>query len=167
LLTFSAHAQPDQMRFDPHVTSALTCSQQQAVCVTGDITHTHKAEGFDASEDGTGRGQPIVAAFAENSRAELRYEGGDGSRVGTLSTGGGMAVRRLTPRECERLQAFPDDYTLIPMPDRRTPPPRGDRRDGPRMAADGPRYKALGNSMCVNNMRWLGIRLMLTHCFIH
>ena len=131
--------------------------QAQAVCVTGDITHTLKAEGFDASEDGTGRGQPIVAAFAENSRSELRYEAGDGSRTGTLSIGGGkpgqgtpmvqvgMAVRRLTPRECERLQGFPDDYTLITV--------RG------KPAADGPRYKALGNSWAVPNVHWIGRRI--------
>ena len=55
------------------------------------------------------------------------------------------AVRRLTPRECERLQGFPDDYTLIPY------------RRG--MSADGPRYKALGNSMAVNVMRWIGRRI--------
>jgi DNA (cytosine-5)-methyltransferase 1 len=53
----------------------------------------------------------------------------------------GSAVRRLTPRECERLQGFPDDYTLI------------DYRNKP--AADGPRYKALGNSMAVPVMRWI------------
>ena len=52
-----------------------------------------------------------------------------------------MAVRRLTPRECERLQGFPDDYTAIPK------------------AADGPRYKALGNSMAVPVMAWIGKRI--------
>jgi len=56
-----------------------------------------------------------------------------------------MAVRRLTPRECERLQGFPDDYTLIPV------------RNKP--AADGPRYKALGNSMAVPVMHWIGKRI--------
>lgn len=55
------------------------------------------------------------------------------------------AVRRLTPRECERLQAFPDDYTLIKY--------RG------KPAADGPRYRALGNSMCVNDVRWILTRI--------
>jgi len=54
-------------------------------------------------------------------------------------------VRRLTPRECERLQGFPDDFTLVPY------------RRG--MAADGPRYRALGNSMAVPVLRWLGQRL--------
>ena len=53
----------------------------------------------------------------------------------------GMAVRRLTPVECERLQGFPDNYTNIPG------------------AADGPRYKALGNSMAVPVMHWIGKRI--------
>lgn len=57
----------------------------------------------------------------------------------------GSAVRRLTPRECERLQGFPDDYTLIPW------------RKG--VAPDGPRYKALGNSMAVPVMGWIGQRI--------
>jgi DNA (cytosine-5)-methyltransferase 1 len=52
-----------------------------------------------------------------------------------------MQVRRLTPRECERLQGFPDDYTAIPG------------------AADGNRYKALGNSMAVPVMNWIGKRI--------
>lgn len=56
------------------------------------------------------------------------------------------AVRRLTPTEAERLQGFPDGYTAIP------------RRNG-KPAADGPRYKALGNSMAVNVMRWIGQRI--------
>lgn len=98
-------------------------------------------------------------AFAENSRHELRLEGGDGQRTGALSTGGGKpgqgmptiavsaGVRRLTPRECERLQGFPDDYTLVPH--------RG------KSAADGPRYKALGNSMAVPVMAWIGKRIQM------
>ena len=56
-----------------------------------------------------------------------------------------VSVRRLTPRECERLQGFPDDYTLV------------QHRGKP--AADGPRYKALGNSMAVPVMRWIGRRI--------
>lgn len=52
-----------------------------------------------------------------------------------------MSVRRLTPRECERLQGFPDDFTLIAW--------RG------KPAADGPRYRALGNSMAVPVVRWI------------
>lgn len=56
-------------------------------------------------------------------------------------------VRRLTPIECERLQGFPDDYTLI------------EYRNKP--AADGPRYKAMGNSMAVPVMRWIGERIQM------
>jgi DNA (cytosine-5)-methyltransferase 1 len=68
----------------------------------------------------------------------------------TLITGdneeGGLTVRRLTPRECERLQGFPDDYTDIPYRNKEHAP-------------DGPRYKALGNSMAVPVMRWIGERI--------
>lgn len=56
-------------------------------------------------------------------------------------------LRRLTPRECERLQGFPDDFSAIPR--------------GNRPVADGPRYKALGNSMAVNVMEWIGRRIDL------
>jgi len=59
-----------------------------------------------------------------------------------------MTVRRLTPRECERLQGFPDDYTLIPW-----------RKKQAADCPDGPRYKALGNSMAVNCMAWIGERI--------
>jgi DNA (cytosine-5)-methyltransferase 1 len=54
-----------------------------------------------------------------------------------------MSVRRLTPKECERLMGFPDDYTNIPG------------------AKDGPRYRALGNSMAVPVMRWIGKRIQM------
>jgi DNA (cytosine-5)-methyltransferase 1 len=173
------------------------------------VAHALRADGFDASEDGTGRGTPIVpvlapcltqnygkqpdnsdtsagpmlvaVAFHENQRAELTLN----DTAGAINSGGGkpgqgypavaftnqwrdenldvfstlkadcngalpmvqtaMQVRRLTPRECERLQGFPDDYTLIPY--------RG------KPAADGPRYKALGNSMAVPCIRWIGERM--------
>ena len=64
--------------------------------------------------------------------------------------GGGMVVRRLTPRECERLQGLPDDWTRIPY--------RGRPADG---CPDGPRYKAIGNSMAVPVMRWIGGRMAM------
>jgi DNA (cytosine-5)-methyltransferase 1 len=57
-----------------------------------------------------------------------------------------MAVRRLTPVECERLQGFPDKYTNIPWRNKLESP-------------DGPRYKALGNSMAVPVMKWIGQRI--------
>jgi len=60
------------------------------------------------------------------------------------------AVRRLTPTECERLQGFPDDFTQIPWRNKPT-------EDCP----DGPRYKAMGNSMAVPVMRWIGERIQM------
>lgn len=194
------------------------------------VAHALRGEGFDASEDGTGRGTPIVPvvaasltrgaesagkggyagrrqeddsnlvahaiqagalrenptsgpdgvgvqegiAYTVEARAEVQAvawsimpqnSGKDykaravevaqpvmaGGPVGGNQGGDyiqeAWAVRRLTPRECERLQGFPDDFTAIPY--------RG------KPAADGPRYKALGNSMAVNVMRVIGARIAM------
>jgi DNA (cytosine-5)-methyltransferase 1 len=96
-----------------------------------------------------------VGAFKSGQGAQARSIGWDENVSPTLpsNAGGnttpallnGMAVRRLTPVECERLQGFPDGYTDIK--------PKG--KDTP----DGPRYKALGNSMAVPVMRWIGKRI--------
>ncbi len=82
---------------------------------------------------------PGLGVGEDGDPADTLQAAGPGA-VGTAS-----AVRRLTPRECERLQGFPDDYTLVPN--------RG------KPMADGPRYKALGNSMAVPVMRWIGERI--------
>jgi DNA (cytosine-5)-methyltransferase 1 len=162
------------------------------------VAHTLHGHGLDASEDGTGRGTPLVpVAFsskdygadlggtaptlramphhrshanaggqvavcfesrvARNGRggpSELvpalkAQSGGSGRGDGAplLAVSGTLAVRRLTPRECERLQGMSDDYTLIPY--------RG------KPAADGPRYRAIGNSMAVPVMRWIGRRIQM------
>lgn len=168
------------------------------------ITHALRADGFDASEDGTGRGTPLVVAdtlrghprAGSNTLGAIAFTAKDygadaGDLAPTLRAGGhhgshanggvmpaiaftnqwgdenhdvfstlkadcngalpmvqkSLQVRRLTPRECERLQGFPDDYTLIPY--------RG------KPAADGPRYKALGNSMAVPVMTWIGRRIQM------
>lgn len=156
------------------------------------ITHS-LSQRYDSSEDGTGRGTPIVfqqrspdgtARVSEdgqvptldrmgggqrepcvvlpiNTQIATRSEslgegtglgiGKDGDPAFTLQSAhshavqSGMMVRRLTPRECERLQGFLDDYTLIPY--------------GKKPASDGPRYKALGNSMAVPVMKWIGERI--------
>lgn len=132
-------------------------SEVQAVCVTGDIAHTLKAEGFDGSEDGTGRGQPIVsvalrgrdggatAELGDDVAGALRASQGGGDKPHALI---GSAVRRLTPVECERLQGMPDNHTLIPW--------RGKPAED---CPDGPRYKALGNSMAVPCMFFIGSRI--------
>jgi len=154
------------------------------------IAHTLRGDGFDASEDGTGRGTPIIPileagarngrgglsnvvpplkaesgvsgkgdgaplVFQQNSKSEVREMG---DRTGAVTSGpgaqcqnylkAGMAVRRLTPRECERLQGLPDDYTLVAW--------RGKPKEE---CPDGPRYKAIGNSMAVPCMVWLGERI--------
>lgn len=213
----------------------LTASAQQSLDAETEtlVAHALRGEGFDASEDGTGRGTPIVPIIApavaasltrgEESAGKGGYAGrrqeddsnlvvepvafnpkaGGNSTIGksyledgssyTLDTdctsvaiahaiqagalrenpssgpdGVGVqadlaytlearpevqavqadwAVRRLTPTECERLQDFPDNFTAIPY--------RG------KMAADGPRYKALGNSMAVNVMALIGQRIAM------
>jgi DNA-cytosine methyltransferase len=175
--------------------------------------HTLRGEGFDASEDGTGRGTPLVPVIA-GALCKDTYSGGMGGRPesaaaghvlpvafparmsgtqcastenlapsmgalnpsavaystklhNTTSNNAGkifeertacldanspppalltaMQVRRLTPGECESLQGFPQGYTNVPH--------RG------KPASDGPRYKALGNSWAVPNVRWIGQRI--------
>lgn len=203
-----------------------------AQSVTGDISHTLKAEGFDGSEDGTGRGTPIIAMAHGQGGAEIKTDdsaptltcnheapivvnsalafqpgnltraagaapsdevfptlksdhgrgmsdqfphvayGIPGNWIGRAPENGGnatepmhdvapcltvadrhgvamsMSVRRLTPIECERLQGFPDNHTLI-----------GWRGKDAAECPDGPRYKAIGNSMAVPVMRWIGERI--------
>jgi len=189
--------------------------QSVAGCISPalDTANGGKSSGKGSSEDGTGRGVPVIA-FSQNTRNELRWESGHGQVAGPLSTGGGKPgqgmpvvlslalrgrtegnraelgaeiapalrtasgganksyvllpcdtadldgalghssdtdwdqwrVRRLMPVECERLQGIPDHYTLVPY------------RNKP--AADGPRYQAIGNSMAVPCVAWLGQRLL-------
>lgn len=91
--------------------------------------------------------RPPAIAFNARQDPDAYFE--HTGAIDTYSTGAaishGPGVRRLTPRECERLQGFPDDYTFVPY--------RG------KPAADGPRYKALGNSKAVPVVRWIGQRM--------
>lgn len=89
-----------------------------------------------------GRDGGATAELSGEQTPALRASSGGGDKAHVMAR---SAVRRLTPRECERLQGFQDDWTAIPY--------RG------KPAADGPRYKALGNSMAVPVMRWLGERI--------
>ncbi|MGJ7401509.1 phage N-6-adenine-methyltransferase [Morganella morganii] len=110
-----------------------------------------------------GQGYPAVVSFQERGRDDGRNLeiGGELAYALTSPAGGGrgqerniadfntMTVRRLTPVECERLQGFPDNHTKISW--------RGkDAADCP----DGPRYRAIGNSMAVPVMRWIGERIL-------
>jgi len=84
-----------------------------------------------------------------------RDQGGEGYGVATS-----MQVRRLTPRECCRLQGFPDDYTAIQVPaSRRAQKNAHGKALRMKPAADGPRYRALGNSFAVPCMAWIGGRI--------
>lgn len=89
----------------------------------------HHGGGLNGQDAYTGRILPV--AFAKNQGVQQDYR-----------------VRRLTPVECERLQGFPDDYTRIPW--------RGKPAED---CPDGLRYRALGNSMACNVMRWIGRRI--------
>ena len=94
------------------------------------------------------RGREGGAQFeGPHDTANVRAASGGSSRSYVAQT---WAVRRLTPRECERLQGFPDDHTRIPW-----------RKKAELDCPDGPRYKALGNSMAVNCMRWIGTRIQM------
>ncbi|PXV60705.1 DNA (cytosine-5)-methyltransferase 1 [Dyella jiangningensis] len=114
----------------------------------GNLAPTLRAMGHQGSHPNAG-GQ-IAVAFqssqsgmrVQDTHATLDANNGSRRHNGIADSSG---VRRLTPRECERLQGFPDDYTLIEV--------RG------KPAADGPRYKALGNSMATNVIRWIGLRI--------
>jgi DNA (cytosine-5)-methyltransferase 1 len=93
--------------------------------------------------------------FAEDMALTLTKQsptGGGQPQAVMVST---STVRRLTPTECERLQGFPDNFTAIPW-----------RKKGAEDCPDGPRYKALGNSMAVPVMRWIGERIKLVDDFI-
>lgn len=91
---------------------------------------------------------PAIAFFSENQRAEVREtdfafsltNGGGKPGQGYPAVRVGAAVRRLTPRECERLQGFPDDWTAL--------------------GADNKRYAALGDAVTVPVAEWIGRRLM-------
>jgi DNA (cytosine-5)-methyltransferase 1 len=221
------------------IAAALTAhGARQDFDVETFVTHALRGEGFDASEDGTGRGTPIApvafdckgtevqhtedgshptlrsmghnqshpnagghaaVAIQERAVSENPDAGPDGAGFradgaaytleartvpqavafdlrgregGALPEGphptanlraasGGSsrsyvaepwAVRRLTPRECERLQGMPDDHTLISW-----------RGKDPTDCPDGPRYKAIGNSMAVPVMKWIINRVKISH----
>ena len=116
----------------------LLCATQYGGDVAG--TLTARGDGSPCAD----RGPNVVCVADDNANAAVDFD-----VSGTLKCGGGVSVdsyivRRLTPRECERLQGFPDDWTKI---DEGTP--------------DTPRYKALGNSMAVPCMRWIGERIQM------
>ena len=138
---------------------AFTCKDSGSDA--GELSPTLRAMAFDESHANAGgqvavcfesrvgrngRGTPseLVPALKAQSGGSGR---GDSAPLLAMSGTMAQAVRRLTPRECERLQGMPDDYTLIPY--------RG------KPAPDGPRYRAVGNSMAIPVVRWIGERIQL------
>jgi DNA (cytosine-5)-methyltransferase 1 len=120
-------------------TTQLTSSANRSNPLPGDPCHPLAAGdhapaiAFQESQSGF---------HAQEMHATLDANNGSRRHNGAVTTAG---VRRLTPRECCRLQGFPDDYLDITF--------RG------KPAADGPKYKALGNSMATNVMKWIGQRI--------
>jgi len=151
--------------FDGDVAAALgtgTDRTSQVICFSSkdhgadameDCSPTLRAGGHSASHANAGV-MPAVAFDTTQITSAANYSNPKaGVPCHPLAAGAhppaiaGSAVRRLTPEECEALQGFPRGYTLIPY--------RG------KTAADGPRYKALGNSMAVPCMAWIGQRIDL------
>ncbi len=123
------------------------------------VTGPHDVAPSCVSRYGTGGGnlplvQEAVAVDCYNKTIGDKSQSISSSASDINHTGGvinpadRMAVRRLSPRECERLQGFPDDHTMIPW-----------RNKPADQCPDGPRYKALGNSMAVPCMAWIGKRI--------
>ncbi|MCK7317223.1 Dam family site-specific DNA-(adenine-N6)-methyltransferase [Enterobacter cloacae] len=126
---------------------------------TSDLSPTIRAGNHDKSHANSGQPPAIAYAFKAGQGAKAGGIGYAEEQSPTLTSASsgtnlapavmhGVAVRRLTPIECERLQGFPDNHTLI-----------GWRGKDATECPDGPRYKAIGNSMAVPVMRWIGERI--------
>lgn len=127
---------------------AFSCKDHGADA--GEISPTLRAMEFDGSH-ANGGGQVAIAfepRFVRNGRgapddisSPLKAQSGRTGKGDGATCLAAFGVRRLTPTECERLQGYPDHFTAV------------------RKAADGPRYKALGNSMAVPCVRWIMQRI--------
>ncbi|EMM0831513.1 DNA cytosine methyltransferase [Enterobacter roggenkampii] len=139
------------------------------------ITMAHGQSGAEVKIDDSA---PTLTCNHEAPITAYGFKTGQSPTLISVNNGGNqdpafmqnMAVRRLTPVECERLQGFPDNHTLIPTQKRkqltaeeyaylRHYRPELTAEQAFRLAADGPRYKAIGNSMAVPVMRWIGSRI--------
>jgi DNA (cytosine-5)-methyltransferase 1 len=114
--------------------------------VPGDPCHTLARD--NAAHDAVAYGTDCYNATITGDVAATMGTPGSSVNASGPTVMQAMTVRRLTPRECERLQGFADDWTMIPY--------RGKLAE---QCPDGPRYKALGNSMAVNCMAWIGERI--------
>ena len=153
-------AEADKGDQDPLVLALQDCSGRDkaqngkgwsadGVAYTVD-THALQGVAVAAADDGCltpwdCQSKRVYSDRADVSPALSCSDGAGGRYPPSILPSYSWQVRRLTPTECERLQGFPDGYTLVPH--------RG------KPAADGPRYKALGNSMAVPVMAWIGARI--------
>ena len=161
--------QPIAYSFDALSSNSMKSSNPDSGCRAVDVAKTLDTATPEPSKNqgGIAIAQPIPIhdqATRFNGKRGNKQDGkGNGLGIGqeydpspTLTKGDrhavatNMAIRRLTPKECERLQGFPDDWTKIPY--------RNKQAD---QCPDGPRYKACGNSMAVPVMRWIGERINL------
>jgi DNA (cytosine-5)-methyltransferase 1 len=144
--------------------------KQDATTVATSRTEVYECHGQDSrvkplgetcstvtAKYGTGGGNVPIVTFSGNKESPVagtlettchEYSRADSFNMAVASN---LSVRRLTPTECERLQGFPDGFTKIPY-----------RNKPADKCPDGPRYKALGNSMAVPVMRWIGERIQET-----
>jgi DNA (cytosine-5)-methyltransferase 1 len=121
------------------------------------VTHTIRADGFDAGEDGTGRGTLLVPISEVGAKTQMGGGrngcgiGSEGDPMFTLQAGKqhAVGVRRLTPTECERLQGFPDGWTCLCQP-------LESYESNKCKCSDGPRYKVMGNAVTVPVIEHLG-----------
>lgn len=137
------HIRPGNTRESPGATRA------------DDLAHTLRASGFDGSEDGSGRGTPLVPmddiAFNPQAAGNQTTLGANTESTGAVNrsqvagVAGVAGVRRLMPIETERLQGFPDGWTEFGA--------------SGKLLADGPRYAMCGNAVAVTCAFWLGTRI--------
>jgi DNA (cytosine-5)-methyltransferase 1 len=137
--TASAMKQRDYKDATDLVSQPLGFSwQKSSMSTTLDKSTTPAVATYSTPAIGDIRADAVASCISKNTGA-----GGETQNPAFVQQS--MQVRRLTPKECARLQGFPDDYLDVLY--------RG------KPAADGPRYKALGNSMAVPVMAWIGKRI--------
>jgi DNA (cytosine-5)-methyltransferase 1 len=137
---------------EEYVNSLRAERTSSVVCITGPVTHSLTHEGADASEDGTGRGTPIVVPTLSMGAhtAAPGSNGQDALEYAAITTGLFGRPRRLTPLECERLMAWPDGHTA-----------RGIDEKGREYAlSDTARYRLCGNGIGSTQAEWIGRNLM-------
>jgi DNA (cytosine-5)-methyltransferase 1 len=161
-MAFDWQSGGDARGLDPKETAQLQRSQVPAVAqpipydffqITAPVNRQSREPGdpcHTLARDNAAHATIVQPTASAETAGTLRANAGSGFRSNGTPVEGvaiqAMQVRRLTPVECERLQGFPDGYTNIPWRNKAESP-------------DGPRYKAMGNSMAVPVMRWIGERI--------